>query len=354
MTSLLANLHNRIKGSAEDVATLSLFYILENSIESRQAFVNLIYSIVGFNEKPNLSFILQSTGENSERPDMAGMDDFNREKFLFEAKFWAGLTENQPKGYLERLNKNKEVLEKGLVFISPHKRIISLWGELTRICEGMEIEQIDDNKSSDHRCIKANGVHLSIVSWNQIINAMLNALEINSPFHNDLLQLKGLCDLMDENAFLPFRPEDFGLDRANRFIDYYKTVDNIADELINKMGVSSSGLKATPQYAGYCRYLRWKDYGFAVQFNCQYWKKYRETPFWLTIKKISDNKWIYAKDEWEKLASQKNKDQNVYYFDKKQEYIVFPLYSPVYLNEREVTDHMCKSIDKIFKVISNE
>ena len=45
----------------------------------------------------------QPTGKEGERPDLAGVDREGRECVLIEAKFWAGLTSNQPVAYLKRL-----------------------------------------------------------------------------------------------------------------------------------------------------------------------------------------------------------------------------------------------------------
>ena len=53
-----------------------------------------------------LHYICQSTGDENERPDMAGIDKTGREIVLCEMKFYAGLTPNQPITYLERLRRN--------------------------------------------------------------------------------------------------------------------------------------------------------------------------------------------------------------------------------------------------------
>ena len=48
---------------------------------------------------------------------------------LIEAKFWAGLTDNQPIAYLERLPSNTP---SALLFIAPTARLEILWNELRR------------------------------------------------------------------------------------------------------------------------------------------------------------------------------------------------------------------------------
>ncbi|MCR5586090.1 MAG: hypothetical protein K6F77_00975 [Lachnospiraceae bacterium] len=53
----------------------------------------------------DITYSCQSVGENSERPDMSGVDKDGREIVLCEMKFYAGLTSNQPNAYLDRLIK---------------------------------------------------------------------------------------------------------------------------------------------------------------------------------------------------------------------------------------------------------
>ena len=71
----------------------------------------------------------QATGKEGERPDLAGFDRDGRERVLIEAKFWAGLTGNQPVAYLERLPANTP---SALLFVAPAARLETLWNELLR------------------------------------------------------------------------------------------------------------------------------------------------------------------------------------------------------------------------------
>ena len=49
------------------------------------------------------------------RPDLVGLDrTMGKECVLIEAKFWAGLTDRQPKAYLDRLDPGK-----ALLFVAP-------------------------------------------------------------------------------------------------------------------------------------------------------------------------------------------------------------------------------------------
>ena len=114
--SLLAHLYNRIKGSQEDVATLSLQYIISNNQEMKITFSSLIERTLHISIDHDLQYICQATGDNKERPDMAGIDAGGNEIILCEMKFYAGLTDNQPLGYIDRLVTNNG---KGLIFVCP-------------------------------------------------------------------------------------------------------------------------------------------------------------------------------------------------------------------------------------------
>jgi len=162
--------------------------------------------------------------KDNERPDLAGIDTHNEEFLLCEAKFWAGLTANQPVAYLDRLRKNGDATHKSLVFICPKNRIISLWGELLRLCPQHDYQLEDELREPKYT--KIDGLSMAIVSWTSVIDILRQALSTeHSPLLNDLTQLQGLCDLMDENSFLLFVQEDFGVDRARRITSYYNIVD---------------------------------------------------------------------------------------------------------------------------------
>ena len=137
--SLLAHLYSRIKGSQEDVATMSLQYLLSQSSAMKQAFTDLVASSLNIDIWEELQYSCQSVGENKERPDMVGKNRTGTEVVLCEMKFYAGLTHNQPLGYLDRIATNKG---KGLVFICPKVRESSLWNKLLTLCKDREVEEV--------------------------------------------------------------------------------------------------------------------------------------------------------------------------------------------------------------------
>ena len=129
--SLLAYLYPRIRGSQEDIATLALQYLLSQSKALNKAFTKQIADCLGVELDESLQYTCQSVGENHERPDMVGSDALGHERIICEMKFYAGLTANQPLGYLDRL---KDAGGKGLVFICPKARQTMLWSKLYGLC----------------------------------------------------------------------------------------------------------------------------------------------------------------------------------------------------------------------------
>ncbi|MDD6089041.1 MAG: hypothetical protein PUB69_07010 [Desulfovibrionaceae bacterium] len=96
--SLLAHKYARIKGSQEDVATVSLQYLLSSYAELRESFNVLISEKqLDVTISPEVNYLCQVTGKNGERPDIAGFSANREENVLCEVKFFAGLTDNQPR-----------------------------------------------------------------------------------------------------------------------------------------------------------------------------------------------------------------------------------------------------------------
>ena len=61
--SLLAHLYSRIRGSQEDVATISLQYLLSQSAELNKAFTTLIAAKLNVSLADRLQYKCQATGE---------------------------------------------------------------------------------------------------------------------------------------------------------------------------------------------------------------------------------------------------------------------------------------------------
>jgi len=282
--SLLGHLYSHIKGSAEDVATLSLQYLLTAYDELNISFNMLLTSKLQLEIDKNTSYTCQSVGDEKERPDMSGKDSKGNEIVLCEMKFYAGLTSNQPLTYLKRLKKNNG---KALIVVCPKERMISLWETLLSKCVEEKTEQIEQYYA------KVNGIGMLILSWDEILSNLIqtaNAVEKESL--SDIEQLKGYCEMIASNSFKPFKEEDLGAENAKRYEQYMYILDRVVDSLLadSRVEVSLKGVKATPHRHGYKRFMMINNYATDLRFDLDFWAddRYIDTPYWISFR---DQNW---------------------------------------------------------------
>ena len=281
--SLLAHLYSRIKGSQEDVATLSLQYILTLSPALKEAFSRLLFNSIKQDYCSGIDYKCQVIGDNKERPDIAGIDNDGKEVFLCEAKFYAGLTSNQPNAYIDRLISDEK--GKALIFICPEARRVSLWNKVEELCKTRKDCHIDS--VSDY-CLKVDGISLSLITWGEIIEALKSvasaSVDLAIP---DIKQLEGLCYMMDRTAFIPFSEEDLGPEIAIKEERYYQVIDSLYDKLAANKDIETStkGFKASPYRYGYSRYIKINGFNICIMYSRWAWSQNTsyETPFWFAI-----------------------------------------------------------------------
>ena len=129
--TLLAHLASKLFDRHEDIAVEALGYIFKSN-QARRVLEEMLRARgadVGSIEEVQTQVI----GTEGERPDLAGLDRDNQERVLIEAKFWAGLTDNQPVAYLERLPANTP---SALLFVAPASKLEPLWDELCQRAGG--------------------------------------------------------------------------------------------------------------------------------------------------------------------------------------------------------------------------
>ena len=280
--SLLAHLYPYIKGSQEDIATFSLQYLLSQSNHLNAAFTKFVADIMDITLEDHLQFLCQVTGESEEkeRPDMVAKDTNGTEVVLFEMKFYASLTKNQPNTYLKRLKDGKG---QGLLFICPTDRKTSLWAKLQELCD-------TEVRSINKFCVNVNGVHLAITTWSEILGLLKQvASTADNSFIPDIIQLEGYCNQMDSDAFIPFTEADLSAKMAKLGERYYSVVDEVIEQLVANKTIKTSkqGLKATGYRKGYTRSLYiGSDYAITLNYDRDMWKipSSIETPFWVAIR----------------------------------------------------------------------
>ena len=169
--TLLAKLASKFGPQTENLAVDALGHILSGSKAARRALSNVIAAggaVVGEIAQVRT----QATGTEGERPDLAGLDRDGQERVLIEAKFWAGLTDNQPVAYLERLPANTP---SALLFVAPAARLETLWNELHRIVakspSGITLARLVE--TAELRSATAGGTrHLLLTSWQALLDRM--------------------------------------------------------------------------------------------------------------------------------------------------------------------------------------
>lgn len=333
--SLLAHLYPHIRGSQEDIATLALQYLLVQSSVLNKVFTKRIADALNIETEETLQYSTQVTGEDNERPDMVGADSDGKEHFLCEMKFYAGLTDNQPLGYLKRLEENGG---KGLIFVCPKSRKEVLWYELKKICEKAEksILSITEN------CVSVDGINMAIITWTEIISFLMNTAEASAEhLIADIKQLKGYCDQIDSEAFIPFKSEELTAENAKRIRRFYEVIDKVTNLLLcdETIKANKNGLRYTPTGDGYISYIYVNDYAIAICYDTYFWadSETKDTPFWLFIKKVVEGKWKQTED----IVSQLKK----YPESVKTEYASV-IYLALDVLTHATEDEVCKDIKK--------
>ena len=331
--SIFGNFYGRIHGSVEFLATESLNYILNSADTVNKNLINLI-NLDNNTNFSNIKFNSQVQGENLEIPDLSGFDENKNEVIILEAKFWASLTKNQPLTYLSRLSENGV-----LAFICPDLRKISLQSEILYTLKESNIEFTVGSK-----IIKIGTKNIIIYSWDSVLNALKNDIGYSEfDVLSDINQLKGLCEKIDANSFMPLTDEDLSPAVPRKILSYYRIVDKVIDKLKQTEGItlSTKGLKTTGQQWGYTRYAIIEDLTIELDVNFEYWAKYTDTPIWL---QISEN-WntspliIKVNSEMEKRYGKINfSDNNKPYY-------------PIRIKTGVIEDTVVTSISEFIKVV---
>ena len=96
-------------------------------IRAREALRDYIRRLFQMELSPHLHYQSQVTDAETGRPGVVGTDPNGIDQLVIEAKFWAGLTEKQPGGYVKQLDAGKPGV---VLVIAPAARLLTQWPEL--------------------------------------------------------------------------------------------------------------------------------------------------------------------------------------------------------------------------------
>ena len=274
--TLLAHLASKLSSRHEDIAVEALGYILKSD-PARRAMEELARH--GGADVGRIARVeTQVVGEDKARPDLVGVDRQGRESLLIEAKFWAGLTENQPNAYLERS-------AQALLFVAPASRLESLWSTL-RQRAGVESSRPRVEMTELKSASIGGDKHLMLTSWAHLLNSLEAA--VDSHTRVDIQQLRGFTNRIDdESEFLPLRSGDFAPEVPRRLLGLRRLVDDATIRSVDAGFADTDGLVVTPQARGYGRYMRLAGAGVWFGIGFDWWARgsYPDTPLWLYFEK---------------------------------------------------------------------
>ena len=335
----------------ENLAVEALGHILSGSEAARSALSELLQA--GGAEVGQVAHVrTQDAGEDGARPDLVGTDQDGDDRVLIEAKFWAGLTANQPRGYLERLKSAPQ--PSALLFVAPARRLYSLWPELCRLSD-LSPDVAPSSDPQDLQSVRTgDGRYLMLTSWRHLLGRMAARVSAVADSHTeiDIRQLQGLAEQQDKEAFLPLRPEELGPQLPRRVIDFTGIVDDAVGRISKTEWVST---KRARMVATATSYGVWLTFSRAVEvfgkfgsyFGVSYgnWARHRDTPLWLWI-------WDAPADLRRRLEPLRDRDPPELIGTGKK--LSVPIELPVGKERGEVLDAVVKRLLAIERLIATE
>lgn len=301
---LLAHLSSYFARSEEDLATESLTFLLR-TCPAASAGLRGYVKALGVELPDDLVFHSQVGDPETGRPDLVATDNLGGERLIVEAKFWAGLTGNQPHAYLTRLAAGQPGL---LLVIAPHVRLTTLWTDLlanlraesaaSAISSVPMVARAPSDRppaSGQYSIQLPTGHLLALASWRAVLDAVDERLHADGETARaaDLAQLRALTERMDQRTFIPLRAEDLDTRTGRQVHQVALLVDRLRgglrdDDPVEKEGPNSShgrvfyGWRLRPRK---CQKRMW------VGFFPRAWAEHGCSPLWMQIMAHPDSGW---------------------------------------------------------------
>ncbi len=281
--TLFGEIISRHVRGTENVATEGLLYLLKEYASARQSLRLLLAQAVP-DMQPELHYRTQAGAEDGSIPDLIGEDKDGKRVLIMEAKFWAGLTPNQPGSYIQQLPEDQPAM---VLVVAPGQRVERLWRKLISVCQsiGLSPEKTKELGTEFMAAAIGGQKQLGIISWRQIISAikLRGESEGNTQLVADADQLSGLCEKMDSDAFLPLSDDEMSPALGRRIAQYPGLIDSVVRK-IEHQGGSTQGLRPGGVASVYGRNFRFQNLGMFLCFHPKLWStKPAETPIWLSV-----------------------------------------------------------------------
>lgn len=285
---LLADLAIMMAQSPEDVATRGLELLLARSRAASAAMNRLLAEWRGNSDSAAVShWASQVVATDRSRTDLEGFSADGATVAILENKFWAGLTDNQPAGYLQRLKTPGAVL----AFVVPDSRVRILTHEIAlRLSAHYKVEP-QPHQVGDSVVLTSSGKPaVAVVGWSTVLRTLATAMEGAAEYdnHADMRQLQSLATRMDVDGFRPFRQSDLTSDVPRLILRLCGLVDGAIESLLTLPYANKKGLKATAGSGWYGHYLRIHGYGCQLIVTAPRWAAHGISPLWL---RVSNSGW---------------------------------------------------------------
>jgi len=284
--TVLGHLANRFAGQQENLATEALTFILRRSPAASGAFREF-FRPIGLDCPGTFYIGTQQAGLDKSIPDMKCRDERGQLRVIVENKFWAGLTENQPKTYIRELFHELPVGVAALLFVVLKARVRLVWDEMVRRCAVAKIPVGDALELPNMTAAPLGGEHyLAATSWSVLLDTLYTAANSagETGTCNDIAQLQGLCRKMDEEEFLPLLGEELtNLGIAQRMINFSELALDIVNQAGSRGLCDRKGLRETNFRYGSGAYIRIGEYTPWVGFDVLAWRRRGVSPIWITF-----------------------------------------------------------------------
>jgi len=282
---LLGHLARRFTVSEENLATEALTWLLTDSAANKAlcAFARA----AGADLPATLNFVGQVGNPDTGRPDIVGTDDGQIERLLIEAKFAAGLTPQQPSGYLDRLGETAPGM---LLVVAPTARLHTLWPELLRATPQLR-DAAPSPSAPSADAVPSLAVDsermLALTSWRHLVSHIVEALKVsgNLSMAQDGEQLLALTEVMDSQAYAPVAPGDYGPGEARLVQQLSGLIDGAHEAVLASPHVEHAGRSSHGRifYGWYLRSTKTKKalwFGFLPRL----WAQEGISPLWTQVK----------------------------------------------------------------------
>lgn len=269
-----------------------------------------------------LSFRTQVSLEDDSTPDLVATNSEGKNALMIESKFWAGLTKKQPVSYVRALPKDGS-----LVFLVPQERFTPLWRKLEQRCEEAGWTVVEANAAADassSRQARVEGRDLILLNWRGLLAGMLTDLESQNEkgLASDVRQLQGLCDRMEDEAFLPMQSEEL---TTTAFPKRVRQLYDLLGEMARKGFPAWTHRRASggAYYYGYP--LRYADLKASLRVDFACWVLKELTPLWIIVKAKTRARQGAVRDAYE--AQQKGEATSIKaYIDNESREVKIPVH----------------------------